>query len=213
MDFKFDKLKELWNEEQNRMYVIGVGTLVLGVLYLSFIIIPKVGELGRVSREVNDLNDQIDLVSSRVKKIEETGGKLESLKEEQKSYAKQLPAEKEIPGLLEGLSSMAQRSGLNIQSITPYDIVAIEPKASQDVYYREMPLLVTAKGGYHQLGAFISDLALSNRFITIEDLNIQYDEKAPRMHNIRMLLKTYISVTGAAKDKSVTDAAKKIKKK
>ena len=207
-----DKIKEFFSDEEKKIYLIGVVTLITVVLYVSFIILPKMSELARTAREVSDLKDQINVVTSRVKKMEETSGKLESLRDEQKIYAKQLPPEKEIPSLLEGLSSIAEKAGVDIKSITPYAIIEPDPRSAQDVYYREMPLLLTAKSGYHQLGAFISNIAEAQRFITIEDVRIQYDARAPRMHNVRMLLKTYVAVGGAAKPKKVQKEDVKKKK-
>lgn len=196
MDFKAElqKLKELLSEERNRMYVISAATLAFSVFYLSFVIIPKTSEIARMARTVSDLKDNIKLVEGRAKKLDEMSAKLEALKKEQAGYAKQLPAEKEIPGLLEGLAAMALKSGVNIQSITPQAMVDIEVRSTKDVYYREMPLLLTAKSGYHQLGEFLGNLEGASRFITIETLRIQYDTKTPRAHNIRMVLKTYVSV-------------------
>lgn len=212
IDKYVDKIKEFFGDEEKKIYLIGVVTLITGVLYVSFIILPKMSELARTSREVSDLKDQINVVTSRVKKMEETSGKLESLRNEQKTYAKQLPPEKEVPSLLEGLSSIAEKAGVDIKSITPYAIIEPDPKFAQDVYYREMPLLLTAKSGYHQLGMFISDLEEAQRFITIEDVRIRYDDKAPRMHNVRMLLKTYVAVGGASKPEKAKEEDVKKKK-
>lgn len=191
---ELQKIKELLSEEQNRMYVIGAATLIVSVFYLSFIIIPKTSEIAKMARAVSDLKDNIKLVESRAEKLDEMNSKLDALRKEQSGYAKQLPAEKEIPSLLEGLAAIALKSGVNIQSITPQDLVDVATKASKDVYYREMPLLLTAKSGYHQLGDFLSNLEGASRFITIETLRILYDERTPRAHNIRMVLKTYVSV-------------------
>ena len=191
---ELQKLKELLSEERNRIYLMGVAALAFGVFYLSFVIIPKTSDIARMSRAASDLKDDIKLVEGRAKKIDEMSAKLDALKKEQAGYAKQLPAEKEIPGLLEGLAAMALKSGVNIQSITPQAMVDIEVRSTKDVYYREMPLLLTAKSGYHQLAGFLSDLEGASRFITIETLRIQYDTKTPRAHNIRMVLKTYVSV-------------------
>ena len=194
-----EKIKEFLSDEEKRMYIIGAATLIAAVFYISFIILPMTGEIARTSREVSDLKDQINLVANRVNKMDETSGKLDLLREEQKVYAAQLPPENEIPSLLEGLSSIAEKAGIDIQSITPQTVAGFDPKSAQDAYYREMLFLLTAKSGYHQLGAFMSSLDETNRLITIEDVKIQYDAKSPRLHSVRMLLKTYIATGDAAK--------------
>ncbi|MEA3489207.1 MAG: type 4a pilus biogenesis protein PilO [Candidatus Omnitrophota bacterium] len=193
---KLDRLKEFWSDELNRMYVILGGTALLAILYLTFLIIPKFGQLTRVSREVSDLNDKINLVNSRVKRLDETKKKLNALREERARYAKQLPEEKEVPEFLEWLAATADRSNMKILSVTPREMTAEGKKGKKKVkqYYFAMPILVTAKSGYHQLGHFVDDLEHGKRFITIENLSIKYDPKFPRRHNVRMDLKTYVSM-------------------
>lgn len=199
IDIKLEKIKELLNDEQNRMYVIGALTLIAAILYSGFIIIPKVGELSKTASVSGDLTEKINVVEAKAKRIDDISAKLDGLKKEDSHYAKGLPAEKEIPGLLESLSVMAKRSGIDIQSLTPYDVLPIDGKNPQDVHYREMPLLLDAKGGFHQIGEFISNLQDANRYITVVDLRIQYDQKNPKKHNVRMMMKTYIAVENAPK--------------
>lgn len=205
-----EKIKVFFSDEERKMYAVGACTLVVVVLYLTFIVLPKTGEIARLSRAVSDQRDQINLVMSRVKKMEENKAKLESLRSEQRSYVKQLPPEKEVPGFLEGLSSIAQKAGVGIRSITPCAFFQQEEKGAQEVYYREIPFLITAKSGYHQLGAFISNLDETDRFVAIEYVKIQYDEKSPHAHNVRMMLKTYIAVDDTAKSRKAgqKDAAR-----
>ncbi len=200
IDFNFkidrDKINEYLRDEQYRAYLIVGVTVALAILYLSFVIIPKFNQLSKVSRKVNDLNDNINLVNSRVKRLDELSKKLDGLKVKQGAYDKQIPAQKEIPELLEGFNTMAKKNNVKILSIIPYEVAdgAKGRGAKGKVYYRKMPILVTAKSGYHQLGTFVSDIERGGRFITINDLQIKYDDKFPRKHDVRMTLETYVWV-------------------
>jgi len=62
-----------------------------------------------------------------------------------------------------------------------------------------MPIMITAKSGYHQLGNFISNLENEKRIINIEDLQIKYDASSPRMHNVVIMMKTYVSIEDEGK--------------
>lgn len=194
IDIKLEKIKELLKDEQNRMYVIGALTLIAAILYSGFIIIPKVGQLSKTASVAGDLREKINDVEAKAKRVDDISARLDGLKKEESFYTKGLPAEKEIPGLLESLSVIAKRSGIDIQSLTPYDVLPIDGKNPHDVHYREMPLLLDAKGGFHQVGEFVSNLQDASRYITVEVLGIQGDPKNPKKHNVRMMLKTYIAV-------------------
>jgi type IV pilus assembly protein PilO len=189
-----DKAKEFLGEEQNRMYIILGVTVVLAALYLTFIIVPKFGQLSKASRVVNDLNNKIEQLNVRVKRQTAMKDKLDELRKEYDGYSKRLPKEKEIPGFLEGVSSVAKTSKVKILSLTPSDLKPVMTDGKENEYYKEMPILVTANSGYHQLGEFVSDLETGTRFLHIGNLRIQYDSGFPRMHNVRMELSTYVSV-------------------
>jgi type IV pilus assembly protein PilO len=189
-----DKAKEFLGEEQNRMYIILGVTVVLAALYLTFIIVPKFGQLSKASRVVNDLNNKIEQLNVRVKRQTAMKDKLDEFRKEYDGYSKRLPKEKEIPGFLEGVSSVAKTSKVKILSLTPSDLKPVMTDGKENEYYKEMPILVTAKSGYHQLGEFVSDLETGTRFLHIGNLRIQYDSGFPRMHNVRMELSTYVSV-------------------
>ncbi|MFC1548987.1 type 4a pilus biogenesis protein PilO [Candidatus Omnitrophota bacterium] len=191
---KVEEIKELLAEETTRTYILTGVAAVFIALYLSFGVIPKFTELARTARSVNDLNDKIDMVTSRVKRLKQTTKRLNELRVEQKGYLEQLPAEKDIPEFLEGLAAMAKKSKVKLLSITPSALRADAKAPGSANYYKEMPVRVTAKSGYHQLGYFISALEHGKRLVIINDLNIKNDAKTPWMHNVRIVLDAYVSI-------------------
>lgn len=205
-----EKLKEFLNNDQNRSYLVLGITAILAVLYLVFAILPKFTDLSAASRKVNELNYKINLVNNRVKRLDKMIEQLKELRTEVESYSKGLPDEKEIPEFLEELSSIAKVSDVKILSITPLELKVVGQEQKGNGYYREMPIHITAKSGYHQLGAFISKLEQGKRFITIENLRIQNDKESPRRHTIKIVLKTYVSVEEDLKGKSKKEKEKSL---
>lgn len=189
-----DKAKDFLSEEQNRMYLILGATVVLATVYLTFITVPKFGQLSKASRIVNDLNNKIEQLNVRIKRQTAMKDKLGELRKEYEGYSERLPKKKEIPGFLDGVSSMAKTSKVKLLSITPSDLRPVMTNGKENEYYKKMPILVTAKSGFHQLGRFVSNLETGTRFLHIGNLRIQYDSGFPRMHNVRMELSTYVSV-------------------
>ncbi len=189
-----DKIKEFFEDEQKKLYVTVGGAVIIVVLYLTFLILPTFNSLSEVSRMVKDLKDRINLVESREKRLDEMTERLNVLREEQTRYAKQLPVEKEIPKFLEGLAAMAKESNVKILSVTPQEFSTKGLDEETARYFREMPIVITAKSGYHQLGYFINKLEQGERFVEIQDLSVQYDSKYPRSHNVKIVLKAYVAV-------------------
>jgi type IV pilus assembly protein PilO len=191
---QFDKIKEFWENEQSRAYVILGGAAIFVALYMAVFLVPKFGQLSNVSRTVSDLNGKISRLSTSIKRQRQMGQKLKDLRAEYEEYSKRLPKEKEIPEFLEGLASIAKTSKVKILSITPSELVPVEVEGRKEGYYKKMPISITAKSGYHQLGRFVSAIETGKRFITISDISIRYDSNTPRMHNVKMGLTTYVSV-------------------
>jgi type IV pilus assembly protein PilO len=189
-----DKVKEFLSDEQSRIYVFLGSIAVFALLYLTFAIVPRFYELSKASREVTDINNAINQVNERAKRLDKTTEQLKSSRMELESYSRGLPDQKGVPEFLERLSSIARTSDVRILSITPSELKAVKAEGKSSGFYREMPIIITAKSGYHQLGSFVSNLEKEERFITIEDLRIQYDSKFPRKHNISMVLKTYVAL-------------------
>ena len=189
-----DRIKEFLKDEQSRVYAILGGIVIFALLYTTFAIIPGLYALSNASREVTDLNDAIDKVNGRIKQLDKMMEQLKTGRKELEGYSKGLPDQKEVPEFLEKLSSIARTSDVRILSITPSKLKIAEAGEKGGGFYREMPVVITAKSGYHQLGSFISNLEKQERFITIENLRIQYDRNFPRKHDINMVLKTYVAV-------------------
>ena len=204
MDFKIDlkqylkadKIKELFADETKRMYIILGSAVVFSALYLLLLVAPATNSLLKVSRSVTDIKNNVDLVNNRLERLDELKAKLAKIREEYAGYSSQLPAEKEISRFLEGLASTAKNSDVTILSVTPMGL-AVEKDGKTSKYYSELPVVIAAKSGYHQLGHFVNELEKGSRFTTIQDLRINHDAKTPRRHDVNVVLKVYVSMDGA----------------
>lgn len=94
---------------------------------------------------------------------------------------KQLPTEKEVPGLLDDITDLGKDSGLDIGSIA----LAAEYK---NKFYIELPINISVKGSYHQLGQFVSGVAALSRIVTLHNYSIS---PAGNMLSMNIQAKTY----------------------
>jgi len=103
---------------------------------------------------------------------------LEALKE-------RLPTEKELPNLYRTLSDSAVQAGLGVSLFQPK-----EPQVRD--YYSQIPITVTAEGGYHDLGAFFERIAKFPRVVTVEDMKLTGLAKAKNSLRADLTLATYM---------------------
>lgn len=78
---------------------------------------------------------------------------------------KQLPAQNEMPALLEEISRTGIASGLTFELFAPM------PEVMHD-FYIELPINIKVVGNYHQLAVFLSRVVQMSRIVTLHDFKI-----------------------------------------
>jgi Tfp pilus assembly protein PilO len=198
-------LQEFLDDEKNKFYATVGVTVLAGALYTIFALVPKVMQFYEMMSTTGDLKRKVEFVEREGKHLDKLKERLENLKAEDDGYSERFPSQKDIPDLLEDFASVARKSDVNIQSITPIEMKVPQPArrrrrdeapAAREAkkYFDEIPILITAKSGYHQLGHFVNDLETGDRLLTIGDLQIQSNRKDPWEHNAKIVLKAYVSV-------------------
>ena len=95
----------------------------------------------------------------------ELGKQMADVEERFAELTKQLPTEKEVPGLLDDITNLGTDSGLQI------GLIALAAEAKRE-FYIELPINIRVKGSYHQLGGFVSGIAALDRIVTLHDYSI-----------------------------------------
>jgi type IV pilus assembly protein PilO len=83
---------------------------------------------------------------------------------------RQLPNKTEVPNLLVDITQAGLGRGLSFVLFKP------EKELPKD-FYAELPINIKVTGNFHQLGQFVSDLAVLPRIVTVGNINIAADAK------------------------------------
>lgn len=148
---------------------IALGVMLLVVLgggSYYFLLSPQMAEVDRLRTETTELEGKVLQGRVESRNLARFEAMTKQLEQRLVAARERLPAEKEIPGLYRQISDLATRAGLSVS--------LFQPRAPQlKDYYAEVPILVTAEVGYHQLGAFFDKLARLPRIVTLGDFKIQ----------------------------------------
>lgn len=87
------------------------------------------------------------------------------MEERFETILRQLPSDTEIPGLIEDITLVGLKNGLAFASID------LQPELQRE-FYIEKPIQIVVSGTYHDLGAFVSDVADLSRIVTLHDFSI-----------------------------------------
>lgn len=123
-------------------------------------------ELQKVeSREV-ELRKEYENKAMEAALLEDYRIQQKEMEERFDNILRQLPSDTEIPGLIEDINNVGLKNGLSFQSI---DLQA----ERKHEFYIEKPIKIVVTGSYHDLGAFVSDVADLSRIVTLQDFTIQ----------------------------------------
>ncbi len=129
---------------------------------------------------LTQLNNQIAAQQSRLVTLKAAAAKVQVLERElsqsEDELAKLLmllPDQKEIPGLLENVSRLGAKVGLENILFQP------QPESVQE-YYAIIPVRIDLLGTFNDLGVFLDNIAKLNRILKVQSLTLtrQTDKQA-----------------------------------
>jgi len=140
-----------------------IAILAAGV---HFYVTDKQDKLERVVAKEPGLKKQYENKARQVANLDALRKQMNDVEERFQELLKQLPTEKEVPGLLDDITNVGMDAGLNIGSI----VLASETGKE---FYRELPIKIAVSGSYHQLGNFVSGVAGLSRIVTMHNFTIK----------------------------------------
>lgn len=157
--------------------VIGAGGYFLLLSPLEMRVNTLRAQHATLQRELMEARTAAADVARSRREAAELERKLEAMKE-------RLPTEKEMPPLFRTLTDAAYQAGLFVSLFQPR-----EGKVRD--YYVQIPITITAEGGYHQLGTFFERVANLSRVVTVEELKVTGLAKAKTPMRADLTLATY----------------------
>lgn len=191
--------------------LIVFGALIFGGYW--FMVKDQYTQLERIASEEQDLKSQYEQKAYKVANLDAFREQMREMEETFGALLKQLPADTEVPGLLEDITNTGLGSGLDISSIK------LKPEVSRE-FYVELPIDISVRGSYHDLASFVSGVASLPRIVTLHDFSIGGGKKAGKqgassdgdMLTLNIAAKTY-RYNAEEKKKSKKKSKKKKGKK
>ena len=134
------------------------------------------------SQAEKDLREQFRIKAFQAANLDSYRAQMEEMEASFGALVRQLPSDTEVPGLLEDITFTGRGAGLQIEEIK------LETEKVTE-FYIELPISVSVKGTYHDLGNFVSGVASLSRIVTLHDFEIRPGEGTKLEMNI--LAKTY----------------------
>ena len=146
------------------MLYIGLYVLV-GIMYVFTVYYPSMSELDTLKSNRENLKRQKAQVEARVANKETFDQELERLTKELSIALTELPSDREIPGLLKGISQLGKKVGLEVRRFTPL------PEERRE-YVAEVPVELEVEGSFHEVAMFFDRLSKMNRVVYVQDIEM-----------------------------------------
>lgn len=169
-----------------RVKLFMAGVVCVGIVAAGYymVIKPKNVELETVKNTEQTLRNEfmekkalainLDAYKEQMVKAEETFGLL----------LKQLPNESEIPDLLVDMTQVGLSRGLQFEQFKLGDTIARD-------FYAEKLVNIRATGTYHQIAAFVSDVAALPRIINVSSFKLNRGANEGTLITFDAVTKTY----------------------
>ncbi len=169
---KFDeKLKKFINEKYiplNKNAKIGIAAaLIVGpvALFIFLFYNPKQEEINTLKTKRTTLSAEVAEAETASKNKEHHENELKIAQQKFEEMSGILPKDQEIPSLLRNISDLGKRAGL--------DFVDFKPSTeSPKDFYAEIPISISIKGPYHNMGYFLGEVSGLERLVTVNNINM-----------------------------------------
>lgn len=156
-------------DKRNRIIFILI-IVVIVIFYYRMVWVP-------VSKDLKEKREEYQKVSTELRKTEAVAAKLEQVQHRYNLLVKRweeakvmLPKEKEIPSLLEEITTAGMKSGIKFDLFEPQTIL---PRGM----YSEVPIKLGVTGNFHEVASFLSAIGNLPRIVNVSDLKLKEGKK------------------------------------
>ena len=193
--------KPKMTQEQWRLAILGSFFGILAVwVYFGMLVVPSFQRMGKLGQELSDAKEQLILLERVLANEARIQEQHERIGQSVASLREILPAEEELPVIIEKLSELARVADVRIQTIFPKLDVAGRPDAKLDQkekgahVYRAISIQLDAEAGYHSIGRFMSLVEGLSIPIEVTVLRIRHSTQVFREHSMRLVLNIFFAI-------------------
>jgi type IV pilus assembly protein PilO len=160
----------------------GAVVCLLWIAGSTFYLSGSRAQLHQLEVQEGVLEQQVALKTSQAAGLEPQARALETMQGRFANLLRQLPADTEVPGLLEDISRLGAANGLVLEGI---ELLDEQPRP----LYIELPMQIGVTGAFPDLAAFINGVAGLHRIVTVHDLALSHAN--PSLLHLSLVAKTY----------------------
>lgn len=148
-----------------KIFILFAGLALLSGGYYMSIHMSLEEETEQARSRHATLEDQLRQAAERQREYLKLREELSAREALDKQNLRILPPQAEIPGFLDDLNRLAELSGLQVGTVSPF------PERAEQFYF-SVPVQLSLTGRYHQLAKFFYNISRLERAINMENITI-----------------------------------------
>lgn len=172
----------------------GFLALILGgILVLDFLLILsfQLRALNALGPQLREAKDQLATAQNDIQRMPQYQAELTKLRGQKTALEGRVKKREEIPQLVEHISQLASQNHIALlQILSDFEAQKFLVKNPEGTYYR-VPIMLEAKGGYHQFGRFMDQLETLGG-TEIAELSVFSGAADPDRHAIKLILQVIV---------------------
>jgi type IV pilus assembly protein PilO len=153
--------------------LVSLSYVYFGTMLLPFCYRVQKAKIAALEADYTKLSAEVEKARQIVGNLAKLEAEYERLHLQWESAQELLPPEQEMPDLLRKVTTAGNKAGIEFMLFQPKPPVAKE-------LFKEHPVSVRVRGGYHELGMFLSRLANLSRIVNVTDLKISTAAASPK---------------------------------
>jgi type IV pilus assembly protein PilO len=142
--------------------------VVIFALGFQYSLSPLMTQQSELDEKIQRLQGQVFEQRRKASNLPKFRKQLEQLESKLKVALDELPDKRQIPELLQTVSSTARDVGLKVTQFQPM------PELLRD-FYAEVPVALTVEGSFHQIATFFDEVGAMDRIVNVGEIDIWND--------------------------------------
>lgn len=185
---------------QKLLLFVGTFTLLVGGFYF-FVYKEQMETVQGLEGSISGLENRLASLKKASAQVEILQKQVAESEEELSQLLTLLPDQKEIPGLLESVSELGAKVGL--------ENILFQPQTEQPhEFYATIPVRLDLVGTYHEVGSFFDKVSKLNRILKVQSLGM-VRQKPSSLLKVDCTIETYRFLEMPAQTEGVAKQAAK----
>ncbi len=150
----------------------GVGLAVCIALVVLYVYKPTLKQIEVIQVELKERESKLREAEAAAKRLDQLKRDLAMVEVAVKEAERQLPRDKEVPGLIRIITKFAEQVKINVSNFTPMGV-------QSQAYFNEVPFNLSVTANYHNLGLFFSEIAQVERIMNVRNLSLNAKMPTP----------------------------------